>query len=90
MGIYSTKSMWQKALKPIVDLSVRRQIHPDVFTYSAIIISVIGAIGLYCTVSEPLGQNEVSNYEYQYSHMATLHISYISVVVRKNKDEIPC
>jgi phosphatidylglycerophosphate synthase len=46
--------MWQKALKPIVDLSVRRQVHPDVFTYSAIIISVIGAIGLYLAGSNHL------------------------------------
>ena len=47
MGIYSTKSMWQKVLKPIVDISVRNHVHPDVFTYTAVVISIGGAISLY-------------------------------------------
>ncbi|NIM93680.1 MAG: hypothetical protein GTO18_08205 [Anaerolineales bacterium] len=47
MGIYSTKSLWQKVLKPIVTISVQYQVHPDVFTYSAVIISIVGAVGLY-------------------------------------------
>lgn len=49
MGIYSTKSMWQKALKPIVAVSVRYHIHPDFFTYSAIGVSVVAGISLYLT-----------------------------------------
>lgn len=44
MGIYGTKSKWQKALGPIVDFCVRRRIHPDAFTYGALIVSLLAAI----------------------------------------------
>lgn len=40
MGVYSTKSRWQRALKPIVAFCVRYRIQPDVFTYGAIVLSV--------------------------------------------------
>ena len=47
MGIYTTKSKWQKALQPIIDFSVRRRIHPDVFTYGALLLSLIAALAFY-------------------------------------------
>jgi len=47
VGIYTTKSKWQKALQPIVDFSVARHIHPNVFTYGALILSLIAALALY-------------------------------------------
>ena len=47
MGIYTTKSSWQKALQPIVDFCVRQQIHPNAFTYGALILSLIAALALY-------------------------------------------
>lgn len=47
MGIYTTKSKWQKALQPIVDFCVARRIHPNVFTYGALVLSLIAALALY-------------------------------------------
>ena len=47
MGIYVTKSKWQKALQPIVDFCVARRIHPNVFTYGALLLSLVAALGLY-------------------------------------------
>jgi CDP-diacylglycerol--glycerol-3-phosphate 3-phosphatidyltransferase len=47
VGIYTTKSKWQKALQPIVDFSVRQRVPPNVFTYGALILSVIAAFALY-------------------------------------------
>lgn len=47
MGIYSTKSRWQKILMPFVDLCVRRGIHPDWFTYGALVISLIAGMAFY-------------------------------------------
>ena len=47
MGIYTTKSKWQRALQPIVDFCVARHIHPNVFTYSALILSLIAALAFY-------------------------------------------
>jgi CDP-diacylglycerol--glycerol-3-phosphate 3-phosphatidyltransferase len=47
MSIYSTKSKWQRALRPVVTLSVRNRIHPDVFTYSALILSLVAAFALF-------------------------------------------
>jgi CDP-diacylglycerol---glycerol-3-phosphate 3-phosphatidyltransferase len=44
MGIYTTKSKWQKALRPIVDFCIDRRIHPDVFTYGALALSGIAGI----------------------------------------------
>jgi CDP-diacylglycerol---glycerol-3-phosphate 3-phosphatidyltransferase len=41
LGIYATKSKWQKALQPIVDFCVARRIHPDVFIYAALGLSVL-------------------------------------------------
>ncbi|MEK7324542.1 MAG: CDP-alcohol phosphatidyltransferase family protein [Chloroflexota bacterium] len=43
MGIYSTKSNWQKALRPIVAFCVRNRVHPDVFTYGALGLSLLAA-----------------------------------------------
>jgi phosphatidylglycerophosphate synthase len=47
VGIYTTKSKWQKALQPIVDFCVARRIHPNVFTYSALVLSLSAALALY-------------------------------------------
>lgn len=47
MGIYATKSKWQKALQPFVNFCVARRIHPNVFTYGALILSWLAACGLY-------------------------------------------
>lgn len=47
MGIYATKSKWQRALQPIVDFCVSRNIHPNAFTYGALILSLIAALALY-------------------------------------------
>lgn len=41
MGIYSTKSKWQQALSPVVTFCVDHTIHPDVFTYGALVLSLV-------------------------------------------------
>jgi CDP-diacylglycerol---glycerol-3-phosphate 3-phosphatidyltransferase len=47
VGIYTTKSKWQRALQPIVDFCVARRIHPNAFTYGALVLSMIAALALY-------------------------------------------
>ncbi len=47
MGIYTTKSKWQRALQPIVNFCVTRHIHPNAFTYGALVLSLIAALALY-------------------------------------------
>jgi len=47
VGIYTTKSKWQRALQPIVDFCVARRIHPNTFTYGALVLSLIAALALY-------------------------------------------
>jgi CDP-diacylglycerol--glycerol-3-phosphate 3-phosphatidyltransferase len=47
VGIYTTKSKWQRALQPIVDFCVARSIHPNTFTYGALVLSFIAALALY-------------------------------------------
>ena len=47
MGIYSTKSKWQRALQPIVEFCVARRIHPNAFTYGALLLSLTATISLY-------------------------------------------
>ena len=47
MGIYATKSKWQKALQPIVDFCVAKRIHPNAFTYGALFLSLLAAFALY-------------------------------------------
>ena len=47
VGIYSTKSKWQRALQPIVDFCVARHVHPNTFTYGAVALSLIAALSLY-------------------------------------------
>lgn len=47
MGIYATKSKWQQALAPFVAFCVRQQIHPDVFTYGALALSMLAAFALF-------------------------------------------
>jgi CDP-diacylglycerol--glycerol-3-phosphate 3-phosphatidyltransferase len=40
MGIYATKSRWQKLLDPLVRASVRARLHPDLFIYAALLASL--------------------------------------------------
>jgi len=47
VGIYTTKSKWQKALQPIVNFCVTRRIHPNAFTYGALALSLIAALAFY-------------------------------------------
>lgn len=47
MGIYTTKSKWQKALQPIVDFCVARRIPPNAFTYGALVLSFLAALAFY-------------------------------------------
>jgi archaetidylinositol phosphate synthase len=43
MGIYSTKSKWQQALRPFVAFCIKKRIHPDAFTYGALVLSFVAA-----------------------------------------------
>lgn len=52
MGIYATKSKWQRVLQPIVDLCVAKRIHPNAFTYGALILSLIAALAFYMANSD--------------------------------------
>ena len=47
MGIYATKPKWQKALKPLVAFCVLRGVHPDFFTYGALLLSFIAGMAFY-------------------------------------------
>jgi archaetidylinositol phosphate synthase len=47
MGIYSTKSKWQQALRPFVAFCTRKRIHPDVFTYGALVLSLVAAFAFW-------------------------------------------
>lgn len=47
MGIYSTKSKWQRVLDPVVAICVRKRVHPDWFTYSALVLSFVAAFAFY-------------------------------------------
>lgn len=47
MGIYSTKPKWQRVLAPVVAFCVRRRIHPDVFTYGALLLSFAAGAALW-------------------------------------------
>jgi phosphatidylglycerophosphate synthase len=49
MGIYSTKSKWQQALRPIVVFCASKRIHPDVFTYGAQLLSLIAGWAFFTT-----------------------------------------
>jgi CDP-diacylglycerol--glycerol-3-phosphate 3-phosphatidyltransferase len=46
VGIYSTKSKWQQALRPVVAVCARNRIPPNVFTYGALGLSGIAAAAL--------------------------------------------
>ena len=54
MGIYATKSKWQRAIQPLVALCVRKRIHPDVFTYGALALSTIAGIAFFLASSNRL------------------------------------
>ena len=54
MGIYTTKSKWQRAIQPLVALCVRKRIHPDVFTYGALALSMIAGIAFLLASSNRL------------------------------------
>jgi len=47
MGIYSTKSKWQRILHPLVEVCVKANIHPDWFIAGAIGLSILAGFGLW-------------------------------------------
>ena len=51
MGIYATKGKWQRGLEPVVAVCVRNRIHPDIFTYGALGLSVTAGYALYAAGS---------------------------------------
>lgn len=53
MGIYATKSKWQRALAPLVAFCVQKRIQPDVFTYGALGLSCIAALALLAARLNP-------------------------------------
>lgn len=53
MGVYSTKSRWQRALRPVVAFCVKYRIHPDVFTYGAIVLSVAAGAAFLFAADQP-------------------------------------
>lgn len=40
MGVYSTKSSWQRALRSVVAFCVRKNVPPDAFTFGAMAVSL--------------------------------------------------
>jgi CDP-diacylglycerol--glycerol-3-phosphate 3-phosphatidyltransferase len=54
IGIYSVKPAFQRSLEPWVDALVARHVHPDVLTYAALGISVIGGAALVLAPGAPL------------------------------------
>jgi len=46
MGIYATKARWQKGLDKIVAFCARHRLHPDLFTYGALVLSLIATLAL--------------------------------------------
>ena len=53
MGIYATKSKWQRALAPLVEFCVQKRIHPDLFTYGALFLSCSAALALLTAGANP-------------------------------------
>src|SRR5260370_40387923 len=47
MGVYSTKSAWQRALRPAVLFSRRHGIQPDAYTYAALALSFLAGWALF-------------------------------------------
>jgi CDP-diacylglycerol--glycerol-3-phosphate 3-phosphatidyltransferase len=52
MGIYATKSRWQRALQPFVAWCVRRRVHPDTFIYAALAVSAAAGTALWLAGSD--------------------------------------
>jgi CDP-diacylglycerol--glycerol-3-phosphate 3-phosphatidyltransferase len=46
VGVYATKSRWQRALQPIVAWCVQRRVSPDVFTFAALGLSLVAGAAL--------------------------------------------
>jgi CDP-diacylglycerol---glycerol-3-phosphate 3-phosphatidyltransferase len=51
MGIYATKGKWQRGLEPVIAVCVRNRIHPDIFTYGALGLSVTAGYALFAAGS---------------------------------------
>lgn len=49
MGIYSIKPRFQQALRGAELFLVRRRVHPDRLTISALLLSILGAVALYAS-----------------------------------------
>ena len=54
MGIYNTKSKWQRAIQPAVAYCVQRRVHPNMFTYGALVLSLIAGMALLWAGSYPV------------------------------------
>jgi CDP-diacylglycerol--glycerol-3-phosphate 3-phosphatidyltransferase len=54
IGIYSVKPAFQRSLGRWVDAMVARRVHPDVLTYAALAISVVGGVALYLAPWAPV------------------------------------
>jgi len=56
MGLYSIKPRFQNLIKTLVQISIRRNIHPDLYTYGAVLASVLAVLSIW------LGYNSSSVY----------------------------
>ena len=54
MGIYTTKSRWQQALRPVVAFCVDKRIHPDVFIYAALALAFVAGAAFFIAGSNHL------------------------------------
>lgn len=53
MGIYATKSKWQKGIAPIVAFCVSHRVSPDWFTYGALALSIAAGLALATAGTSP-------------------------------------
>jgi phosphatidylglycerophosphate synthase len=53
VGVYGTKSRWQKALQPFVEFCIARRVHPDTFIYAALVLSFIAGAALFRAAMNP-------------------------------------
>jgi phosphatidylglycerophosphate synthase len=54
MGIYAIKPAFQRSLRPIEDLLVDRNVHPDAITLGALGLSVAGGVAFAFAAEQPL------------------------------------
>jgi CDP-diacylglycerol---glycerol-3-phosphate 3-phosphatidyltransferase len=54
VGIYQVKPAFQHSLRGLEGWCVERRVHPDTLTYLALVLSVLGGVGLYLASRSPL------------------------------------